>query len=297
MTTAARATRRGAQLAGKDGIVWLASYPRSGNTWTRILLANFLSRSDEPIPANALPQALSRSASSRARFERLVGLESFDLADAEIESLLPAACRAEAERAARLGTRSFRKVHDARRDTLVGESLFPAAATAGAIYLVRNPLDVAVSWTFYMGRLNFGAAVRMLNEGNVIGGSPYQFPQQLLNWSSHVESWTDAPFPVLAVRYEDLLADTAGQLAAMVRFLGLEGNADGDRIRRAVSFSAFEQLQEDEANNGFRNRARSCRTFFRSGKAGQWRQHLTSKQVAEVVRANERVMKEWGYWD
>lgn len=296
MTTAAHAIRPGAQ-AGKHGIVWLASYPRSGNTWTRMLLANFLSRSDEPVPINALHTVLPGViASSRAGFERVVGLESFDLAAAEIESLLPAAHRAEAERAARVGARLFRKVHDARRDTLAGQPLFPADATAGAIYLVRNPLDIAVSWTFYRGRPDCNAAVRMLNEGQVLQGR-LQFPQQLLNWSNHVESWTNAPFPVLAVRYEDLLADAAGQLVAMVRFLGIEGGADGDRIQQAVSFSAFEQLQEDEANNGFRDRIRACRTFFRSGEAGQWRRHLTSKQVAEIVRANGRVMKEWGYRD
>lgn len=298
MTKAARAFGPGGQAAGKHGLVWVASYPRSGNTWTRILLANFLSRQREPVSINALNDALPGTiASSRNMFDRLVGLKSSDLAADEVDSLLPAAYQVQAERATRFGVRIFHKVHDACRDTSAGQPLFPADATAGAIYLVRNPLDIAVSWTFYTGRRDFDNAVKMLTRGHVAIGGSRDVLQHLLNWSSHVESWTSAPFPVLAVRYEDLLADAAGQLAAMGQFLGVEADADGDRVRQAVSFSEFKRLREDEAENGFADSARTCREFFRSGTAGQWRQHLTAKQVAEVVRANKHVMKEWGYWD
>ena len=298
MTTTARALRPGQQAAGKHGIVWVASYPKSGNTWVRFLLANFLSRSREPVPINALNDVLAGTiASSRSCFEHLVGLESSDLAAAEVGSLLPAVYQLQAKRAAPFGVRLFKKVHDACCDTSAGRPMFPVDATAGAIYLVRNPLDIAVSWTFYTGQKDFGSAVWRLTRNTVLGRGRRQFLQRLLDWSSHVESWTGAPFPVLVVRYEDLLADAAGQLTAMVRFLGMEADADEERIRQAVSFSEFERLREDEAKNGYADCARSCKEFFRSGKAGQWRQHLTSKQVADVVRAHGRVMKEWGYWD
>lgn len=283
--------------ARRHGIVWLASYPKSGNTWARMLLANILSRSHEPVPINALDRALPGSiAGGHSMFEHLVGLEASDLADDEADSLRPAAYRTQAERAARFGARLFHKVHDACLDTPAGQPLFPADATAGAVCLVRNPLDIAVSWTFYKGETDFAAAVRMLAKGAVIRGRN-QFPHKLPSWSRHVESWTGAPFPVLAVRYEDLLADAAGQLAAMVRFLGMEADFDEERIRQAVSFSEFERLRADEAKNSFGEANRFAKTFFRSGSAGQWRRHLSSKQVADVVRANERVMKEWGYWD
>ena len=297
MKTAARPHRPSRQAAGTRGIVWLASYPKSGNTWVRMLLANVLSRSHEPVPINALGRSLpGTTAGDRTMFEQLVGLESSDLADDEAASLRPAAYRTQAERAARFGARLFHKVHDACLDTPAGQPLFPADATAGAVYLVRNPLDIAVSWTFFRNQTDFGDAVRMLAKGRVLVGRS-QFPQRLPSWSSHVGSWTDAPFPVLAVRYEDLLADAAGQLAAMVRFLGVEAGVDEERIRQAVSFSEFERLREDEAKNSFKEANRFAKAFFRSGKAGQWRHHLTSKQVAEVVRANERAMREWGYWD
>lgn len=297
MTAPARALRPGRQAAGPCGIVWLASYPKSGNTWVRTLLANALSRSREPVSINAVNKVLPGSvAGSRSMFEHLVGLESSDLADDEAELLLPAAYRVQAERAAPFGARLFHKVHDACRDTLAGQPLFPADATAGAVYLVRNPLDIAVSWTFFRDQTDFDDAVRMLTEGIVFAGRG-QLPQRLPSWSSHVESWTGAPFPVLAVRYEDLLADAVGQLAAMIRFLGMESDVDQERIRQAVSFSEFERMREDEAKNSFRESVSPRQPFFRSGKAGQWRRHLTSKQVAAVVLANERVMKEWGYWD
>ncbi|MEJ2083836.1 MAG: sulfotransferase, partial [Acidobacteriota bacterium] len=36
------------------GIVWLASYPKSGNTWLRAFLMNFLDPGKRPVDINQL---------------------------------------------------------------------------------------------------------------------------------------------------------------------------------------------------------------------------------------------------
>ena len=276
--------------------VWLASYLKSGNTWTRLLLANFLADAEQAVDINRIDTALPGIyPCDRDWFDRATGLSSSDCTDGEIEPLRPAALRAHAADAG--GARQFCKVHDALRDTAAGEPLFPADVSAGAVYLVRNPLDVAVSWASHVGGEDFSEIVTRMNDRRYVmgGGCEPQLRQRLLDWSGHVESWRSAPFPVLAVRYEDLLADTAGQLGRMTRFLGLAGAADGRRLRRAAAASDFTRLQEQEARDGFIERHRRCRRFFRSGRSGDWRRHLSAAQAQRIARRHGAVMRACGY--
>ena len=294
MTAAAPRCADGRTAGGP--FVWLASYQKSGNTWTRLLLANFLTDSEQAVRINDLWDALPGIIPcDRDWFDRATGLSSSDCTDDEVEPLLPAALRAHAAEEA--GGRQFCKVHDALHDTAAGEPLFPADVSAGAVYLVRNPLDVAVSWAFHVGREDFSEIVRRMNDRRYVmgGGCEPQLRQRLLDWSGHVESWRSAPFPVLVVRYEDLLADTAGQLGRMTRFLGLAGAADGRRLRRAASAAAFSRLQEQEARGGFIERHQRCRRFFRSGRSGDWRRYLSAAQAQRITRRHGAVMRACGY--
>ena len=275
--------------------VWLASYPKSGNTWTRLLLANFLADAEQAVDINRIGETLPGiHPCDRAWFDRATGLPSSDCTADEIEPLLPAALRAHAAEAG--GERQFCKVHDALHDTAAGEPLFPADVSAGAVCLVRNPLDVAVSLAFHFGGEDFSEAVTRMNDRRcVLENSCQLLRRRLLDWSGHVESWRSAPFPVLTVRYEDLLADTAGQLARMTRFLGLAGAADGRRLRRAAAAADFTRLQEQEAQDGFRERHHRCGRFFRSGRSGDWRRHLSAAQAQRIARRHGAVMRACGY--
>ena len=280
---------------GRRPLVWLASYLKSGNTWTRLLLANFLADAEQAVHINRIDEALPGfHPCDRDWFDRATGLPSSDCTADEIEPLLPAALRAHA--AETVGERQFCKVHDALRDTAAGELLFPEDVSAGAVCLVRNPLDVAVSLAFHFGEEDFSGAVTRMNDRRFVLVSGWELlRRRLLDWSGHVESWRSAPFPVLAVRYEDLLADTVGQLGRMARFLGLAGAADERRLRRAVAAADFSRLREQEARDGFRERYPLCRSFFRSGRSGDWRRHLSAAQARRIARRHGAVMRTCGY--
>ena len=275
-------------------IVWLASYPRSGNTWVRLLLANVLT--DEDVSINRMPRVLPGTlATSRRQFDELAGIESSLCTEDEAEALRPKVYRYSTRQAA--GDRTpllFCKAHDALHDTSAGEPLFPEDATVGAVYMLRNPLDVAVSHAINAGKPDFSDTIRMMNTRDyAVRGTARFLRERRLDWSRHVESWLAAPFPVLLVRYEDLLADTLGELGRMVRFLRLDGAAH--RLHRAVRATAFPRLREQERREGFIELSPLAKRFFRSGKVGDWRRHLTAAQVREVVRAHRRVMTAAGY--
>ena len=283
---------------GLRRLVWLASYPKSGNTWVRILLANFLADSEAPVPINAIRRHLSEvGPPSRSEFELEIGISSADCTDAEADLLVPALYRCQAVRAAKAGQTLFCKIHDACRKTSAGDPLISEEVTLGALYLLRNPLDVAVSSAFCFN-WGFSRSVAHLNDpqAKLAGASKPQLHQPLFDWSDHVRSWTGAPFPVLVVRYEDLLADAPGQLGRMARFLRLEGADDEGRLRRAAAFSSFDRLREEEDREGFNEGWRGLKhPFFRCGESGAWRRHLSAEQVRSVLDAHAETMAAFGY--
>jgi hypothetical protein len=288
-----RAAPRQAHLARP--LVWLASYPKSGNTWTRILLANFLRESvDDDAQEDRI--ALTGSISSdRVLFDNATGLPSSDLTAAEIDLLRPGAYRAMA--AGRDGAR-FIKAHDAYQLNAAGEPIFPAEATRGAVLLVRHPMDVAVSFAHHVGAESMAFMVRSLgNPEHVMAGEgKRQIHQRTGGWSGHYLSWTrqDA-IPLIVVRYEDMLADTAAQLVRILDFLGIPGSGDRARIDRAVALSRFDRLQELETREGFAEIPVKAQRFFRSGRAGEGIEQLPPRLRQRILDEHGPVMAELGY--
>ena len=286
-------------MSGQRRIAWLASYPRSGNSWVNVLLANFLSASTEPVGINEIPEAFPVvRVGQRRQHDSVTGISSSNCTEDEAESLRPAVCRALAREAKPGKTLLFCNTHEARGVTPFDEPLFPDDVTVGAVYVVRHPLDVVVSWAFYFGDEDFSDSIASLNSRkNRLGGAGTpELRQRLLDWSGHVESWSGAPFPVLWIRYEDLLADTTGWLGRIALFLRLDEASDPRRLERAVAHSAFARLQENEAREGFLKRSpRSRACYFRSGVAGGWRRHLSGAQVRDVLAAHGPTMARFGY--
>ncbi len=276
-------------------IYWLASYPKSGNTWTRILLTNYLRNAEQPADINSLDGG--PIASARQVFDDHVGLEASDLTQEQIERYRPFVYE---QLSAQANEPLFLKVHDAYTYTPFGYPLISKEATAGVLYLMRNPLDVAVSFAHH-SNTTVERMVRKMSESDyAFVDNPHmlhnQLRQKLLTWGQHVTSWVDEPdLRVLVVRYEDLKADSVGTFTKMIRFCGLE--ADPARIEKAVRFSQFEQVQQQEAEHGFGEKMAKAQSFFRKGIVGSWREALTPELVETLINDHRAVMQRFGYLD
>lgn len=293
--------------ACRSGFNWIAAYPKSGTTWTRVVLTNYLQDDDEPASINALIG--SWGASNRENFDELIGIDSADLRPDELEHYLPA-FRELLVRS--LSARPpdghpidgvygrqphFAKTHEAYRSA-IGGARFPRKGTAGVIYLVRNPLDVAVSYAHHLQR-SIDQTIEWMNnpaadEAPATRNIRRLLPNPLTTWSSHVSSWlTQKDLRMHAVRYEDLLADPHAWFGTIVRFAGLAW--DEARLDRAIAHAAFPRLQAQEAESGYQERQPTAPSFFRAGVAGSWRTALTCEQVAALVDAHRPVMRRLGY--
>lgn len=278
--------------AVSPSIVWLASYPGSGNTWVRVFLCNLLAPSDTPADINALTGAMH--AASRSWFDGYAGVRTGDLTQAEIDELRPHVYET---LAAEEEPPLFLKIHDKFSYLPSGAALVPLRASRGAICIIRNPLDVAPS---YANHRNTGldAIVRiMADDSHAIaaraGGVFPQLRQHVGSWSGHVQSWADAPMPVHVVRYEELKADPVHAFGAIAAFSGIP-HTPAD-LHRAIRFSAFPELRRQEDAAGFRERSRQAARFFRRGESGAWRDELTSAHVEQIIAAHGPVMKRFGY--
>ncbi len=143
-----------------NGFYWLASYPKSGNTWLRLFLES-LAIGGNTVDINALNVSVSGGhAASRSEFDRILDIESADLTDDEITLARPRQYEIEAGTAK---SPMLRKAHDAWGLTPAGESLFPPGLTLGAVYLVRDPRDVAVSLSYHLNQTVDQVIARMGN--------------------------------------------------------------------------------------------------------------------------------------
>lgn len=276
-------------VALPPGVVWLASYPKSGNTWLRILLANLLADGDGPQDINGLDLPF-RVASHRRLVDDLSLLDSDLLRHDEVEKLRALTHDAFA---AEQSSAVFVKTHDAYTRLDDGTPVLGRRGRA-AVCLVRDPRDVAVSYAFHSD-FSFTCSIAAMGDAtNILTGYRHaQTPQRLLDWSGHVKSWLDqADIPIHVIRYEDLLADTAGEFVRTLAFLGIA--ADTEAVARAVRHAAFAALQAQEKVADFAERAGSA-LFFREGRSGAWRQHLTIEEVRTIEDAHRATMERLGY--
>lgn len=276
------------------GIYWIASYPKSGNTWFRIFLTNLRSNEERPADFNRLDTSI---ASSRILFDQIAGMDASDLFPDEVDRLRPRVYESLAETAEEI---LFMKVHDAFTRTDQGEPLMSMRATLGAVYIIRNPLDVVISYAHHL-QISVDEAIRQMGDPDAASCSKSnrlhkQLRQKLLTWSGHVTSWVDAPgINVHVIRYEDMLEKPRETFSRAAAFCGLKD--DPEKIARAVRFSSYAEMTKQEEQKRFLETPAGVPSFFRKGKSGGFKDVLTAEQVRQIIRDHGRVMERFGYID
>ncbi|MCF8478532.1 MAG: sulfotransferase domain-containing protein [Pseudolabrys sp.] len=288
--------------------IWLASFPKSGNTWLRMLIANLSASGDKPADINDLPER-NGIASAREPFDDITLIDSGLLTHDEIDCLRPRVHEELAQddadedddRLKDLPPVRFVKVHDAYILTPKAEPLLAGARGAdGAIVIVRDPRDVAPSLASH-NRSSIDQAITFMNNKTAAfcarpTRQHNQLRQRIPGWSEHIASWLDQrDIPIHLIRYEDMQANPTGGLTRALAFA--KRDASMEEIARAVRLADFSQLQAQEREKGFCEapRARPGGQFFRRGIAGAWRDELNREQVARIEAAHAPMMRRLGY--
>ena len=286
---------------------YLASYPKSGNTWCRLFISELRRLAGlDPAPPTAAagrdgrhtwPLATGSIVSSRHWLDDQLGIDSSDLRWSELDRLRG---RVGHQRALYTETPRYHKVHDAfTSPDSAGQPVVPVEGCQGAVLLLRHPADVAVSLSaFFSWELERCVAFLLddqaaLSSSTNRGGD--QVRQFLGTWAGHGASWVDqGRIPVLVLRYEDLLEEPEGQFGRLARFLRLP--EDPALIAAAVAQTRFESLQaKEEKAGGFPERPPGCGRFFRSGRRGEGRERLTGDQLRRLGDTFAEMLQRFGY--
>ncbi|MBN2275194.1 MAG: sulfotransferase domain-containing protein [Bacteroidales bacterium] len=274
-------------------IVWLASYPKSGNTWFRVFITALLHPEEPSVDINNMHPATI--ASSRQLFDELAGVPSADLTPSEIRNLRPFVYRRNALESEEI---IYQKVHDVYALLPNGQTLFPADITRAVMYFIRNPLDVAVSFSHHLSA-PIDKTISIMNNPDYafcqrIDRLHNQLQQNLFTWSGHIKSWVDdSGLPVMVIRYEDMHKDPLKAFSGALAFIGLK--KDQKEIETAVEQASFSNLKKQEEEKGFSEKSPGSDSFFRKGIVGDWKNVLSKEQVKRIVDAHGDMMKRFGY--
>ena len=275
-------------------IIWISSYPKSGNTWTRYFLSNYffnkqkinsdfniLNNIDKFPPYKFLPQLISEdeikeSAYNISKYWTKIQLEITK----EKEDFI------------------FLKNHNALV-SVEGRNLTEERFSLAFIYLVRDPRDIAVSYSNFDKTLSIDKAIERITSENLYCHVTKKFPldvEILGSWKFNYNSWKNgvAEVPRIVIKYEDLINNTFEIKLKIVNFLSniLNFKVDTNQIKYSIEQSDFKRLQGIEHNQKF---PESTNTFFNSGKIGQWKNILSPKQINRIENFCKNEMKELGY--
>lgn len=284
--------RRQRAVEPRSGFVWLASYPKSGNTWTRAFLHNLfkaISGEDDIQDINGLNR-FTVSVSGRDLYAEKLGFRPTDQHREQTAAVRHQVQRYVAEQFEGL---IFAKTHQALTVDR-GSTTIDFEVTAGAVYIVRNPLDVVISLAHHLGQ-PVDRAIAIMGTRNIeLDVTDIQVHEVIGSWSQHVLSWTRKPHQAIYVmRYEDMLAAPKATFDALARHLLMAPTAA--QLADAIDRSSFDRLRAQEEADGFRERPQHLNCFFREGRAGQWKDILTSQQVDRIVRDHREQMARFGY--
>ena len=276
-------------MSDMQTLVWLASYPKSGNTWLRAFLANYLFHVDGPAGFEHI-QRVSSGDSPAASYRELAGQDPHTLPLGQHMQIRHRHLARIAQNGAPV---NFVKTH-APVASFGNAALIPPQVTRQAIYLVRHPLDMLISYADHWGIGLEAAAEQIGRPTNSIPPSAKTVVQFLGSWSDHVTSWANTTaFPVLTLRYEDMLSDPEAEFEKVLRHI--DAPVDKSTLKQSVAHTSFKAMVALESETGFDERGPRQQRFFRKGTSGQWRDAVPAEIADRVVAQHSSAMRKFGY--
>ena len=259
---------------------WLSSYPKSGNTWVRMLLAAY--------------------AKGSVDINKDTAFTAYDADDYTWNALAPhpiTDMRPETAVYLRHAVLLHLMTKSAWAPTIIkthavnGEygdvRLIPRPLTKHAVYLVRDPRDVVVSFARH-SNTTIDEMTLIMNDERRLLTSANNISVCISTWSNHVKSWEQDW--VTRIRYEDLKEDTEGQLAKILEAFDLKVKLS--KLRKAIKLCEIERLKSQEARHGFIEKGRHDRFF---GQGEGWEKVLTDKQARRICEDHGGIMETLGY--
>ena len=281
-------------------IIWLASYPKSGNTFLRSLLTAYLFTKDGNFNFDLLKNI--NQFPNNVTFEKL-GIDILNQKEV-IKNYIKV--QEETNKRDGQGIR-FLKTHSTLQD-IDGHKFTNLKNCLGAIYIVRDPRDVAKSYSNH-NLTSIDESINHMKEFNIGGGVKSEDRKNetithIGSWSSHYTSWKefDKVDRYLLIKYEDLVEETEKTFLKVLTFVckltKKKLDLDKNKLKNVLNTTTFDSLQNLEKQKGFSeaiNVNGKKITFFKYGAKNNWKNFLTSENRKKIEDSFREEMKELGY--
>ncbi len=278
-------------------IIWLASYPKSGNTWLRSMLTSLMYTEDGKFDFKYL-----------RKIEQFPGHQHFrkfikdpnDIHEIKKNWIV-------AQDKINLDSKiKFFKTHQG--NFVINQYPFTNHNnTLATIYVVRDPRNLISSISNHYKltideSLNFISSTKFLKGSFENDGKTFKHVKVLLgNWAEHYHSWTKKNDNLLLIKYEDLINNTYTELNKIILFLKkyLEIKTNKIKNDNILKSTSFENLKKMEIEGKFEENVYDKKndkvTFFHLGKKNQWQNNLDKEISDKVEKKFSKEMRELGY--
>jgi len=275
-------------------IIWLASYPKSGNTLLRGMLATYFFSKDGNFDFNYLYKI--GQFPSLIHFKNL-GIDVFD--DDLIYSNLIKAQELINNNSKEI---KFFKTHSAL--VKVNNNNFTDINnTLGAVYIVRDPRNVVSSFAHHY-QVDIDEAIKCLLNEKFWNYRNEKIPKTFLSsWSQNYNSWKHLKEKILIIKYEDLIENKKKVIKKVFKFfesLGVKIKLDIIKLNKIIKSTEFKKMKDMESEKSFRESVTDKvtgkkKTFFNLGPQNNWRKTLSDENKEKIEKAFEKEMFELGY--
>ena len=290
-------------------IIWLASYPKSGNTWVRTIIGQILNNNFDNEKIFDSSKKI-RLYPSKIDFIDLDDDFKNTVFNNDIKKVIfdkTAINWINSQN--NLNTKkkfNIFKTHNMLCKLKIQNKLHSFTNTEnsiGVIHIVRDPRNVVSSLVNHFSFESTHLALKfMLNENQTMGIEDNKIPQFLSSWKNHYNSWKRFPKNYFLIKYENLIEDPKKEVKKIIEYLNnfFSIHISDDNLGKVISNSSFENLKYLEAKGLFDESAKNKKTgqvknFFNLGKKNNWKHMLDKNILNELEKNFKKEMKELGY--
>ena len=277
-------------------IIWIASYPKSGNTLVRAMLSSLIYTEDGKLNFEKLklipqyPKKIHFHGLTN-KFSNTQELSKFWILSQDKINLD--------------NKIKFFKTHHARCN-IHNNSFTNSKNTLATIYIVRDPRDVLISFAKHFSQTVEESKNRMIDRYSFTYSELENIEDALHvilgTWADNYNSWIKDNKNALLIKYEDLINNKKDELLKIIEFINkfTKLNPDNKKINNCIKTTSFENMKTMEEKGLFNENPINKKTlkkikFFNQGKNKNWIKSLDKKTKLEIENFFEKEMKELGY--
>ena len=288
---------------------WITSYPKSGNTWLRLIIGGLFFTDNGKIENFEVLKKIPKiDTLKNFEFVKDISMEDYKIifSDKTFDEkmfLTYFKYSTEAQKKINLngGTFGFYKTHNAR--VKINDKFYTNENTSlGFIYIYRDPRDIIISYSKYLGQ-KYDDTIEFMINGQLRNPQKNEgrLPEIILNWGDHYNSWKKFnKVPSLFLKFEEIKENPAKEIYKIVNFFETNYNIEIKnkdlRIENIIQTSDFNKLKQIEQESFFPENQDNSSIFFRKGSSDQWKDNLSDNQINLISNRFKSEMKELKYY-